>query len=128
MTRLAAALFDPALMRPLFWMLLATALFFALDPYPPGLPLDRLGDKAEHMLAFAALTGTANLAWPRAPAWRIALALSGFGALIELLQAIPALHRDADWRDWVADSAAIAAATLLARAVLIRFAPRAPLP
>jgi hypothetical protein len=127
-TRFAAALLDPALLRPLFWALLTLALFFALDPRPPVLPIDRFGDKFEHMLAFAALTLVADLAWPRAPAWRIALLLSLFGAGIEVLQAIPALHRDADWRDWVADSGAIALATLAARGVLIRFAPRAPLP
>lgn len=128
MTRLAEILFDPAILRPLFWVLLALALFFAFDPRPPALPLDRLGDKAEHMLAFAALTGTAMLGWPRVSAWRLALALVLLGAAIELVQAIPLVDRDSDWRDWAADSVAIVAATALARGLLIRFAPRPPLP
>lgn len=128
MIRLAAMLFDPRLLRPLFWLLVAVALFFALDPRPPGLPIDSLGDKFAHVLAFAVLTGVASLAWPRTPFWRIALLLALFGAGIEFLQMIPVLHRDADWRDWVADGVAILAAGAVARGVLIRFAPRAPLP
>ncbi|MBA4355542.1 MAG: hypothetical protein C0409_12720, partial [Novosphingobium sp.] len=38
---------------------------------------------------------------------RIVLWLAIMGAAIEVLQAIPALRRTADWRDWVADVAAI---------------------
>ena len=44
------------------------------------------------------------------------LQLSAFGALIEVLQMIQVLHRDADVRDWIADTAAIVVATLIARA------------
>ena len=110
-------LLSPRLLRPLFWLLLAFALTMALLPKPPQLPIDRFGDKFEHMLAFAALAGVANLGWREVPAWRIGLQLSAFGALIELLQAIPALHRDADLRDWIADTLAIVVATLIARAL-----------
>ena len=49
----------------------------------------------------------ASLAWPAVRRVGILLALSAFGAFIELVQAIPALHRDCDWRDWVADTLAI---------------------
>ena len=118
-------LLSPRLLRPLFWLLLAFALTMALLPKPPQLPIDRFGDKFEHMLAFAALAGVANLGWSKVPAWRIGLQLSAFGALIELLQAIPMLHRDADVRDWVADTLAIVVATLIARA-LGRWFPLAP--
>lgn len=128
MSRLAALLFAPRWLRPLFWVLTALALYFALDPKPPGLPIDALGDKFAHMLAFAALTGVGSLAWPHLPFWRLALWLALFGAGIEVLQAIPALHRDSDWRDWVADSAAILASGIVARGILIRFAPSEPLP
>jgi hypothetical protein len=38
-----------------------------------------------------------------------------FGAFIELVQAIPALGRDSDVRDWVADTAAIIAVLLIVR-------------
>lgn len=128
MERLTALLFDPRWLRPLFWVLTALALFFALDPKPPGLPIDSLGDKFAHMLAFAALTGVGCLAWPQLPFWRLALWLALFGAGIEVLQSIPALHRDSDWHDWLADSVAILVAGLVARGLLIRFAPRVPLP
>ena len=108
-------LLSPRLLRPLFWLLLAFALTMAVLPKPPSLPIDRFGDKFEHMLAFAALAGVANLGWHQTPAWRIGLQLSAFGALIELLQMIPALHRDSDVRDWIADTLAIVVATLIAR-------------
>ncbi|PKB19532.1 hypothetical protein B0I00_1768 [Novosphingobium kunmingense] len=115
-------------LRILFWLLLATALYFALDPRPPRGPLDRLGDKWEHMIAFATLTFVAVLAWPRRSVWRIAVLLAGFGALIELLQAYPAIHRDSDWRDFVADCVAIALTALTIRPLVNRFAKGRALP
>ena len=60
------------------------------------------------MLAFATLAMLATQAFPRAPLFRIGERLSFAGALIEVLQAIPALHRDCDIRDWIADTLAIA--------------------
>ena len=111
---------SPRLMRPLFWLLAGFSLIMALLPKPPSMPIDRFGDKFAHMLAFAVLTVVARLAWPRTPIWIAALLLSLYGAAIELLQTIPALHRDSDARDWVADTAAIALALLLAQ-FLIHF-------
>ena len=102
-------------MRPLFWLLGSFSLVMALLPKPPSTPIDQFGDKFEHMLAFAVLTVVARLAWPRTPIWIAAVLLSLYGAAIELLQTIPALHRDSDPRDWVADTAAIALALLLAQ-------------
>lgn len=67
-------------------------------------------DKAEHFLAFYGLTGLAAAAFPKRPLLAIALALSGFGALIEYVQGLPLVHRDRDFWDWVADSLAIVAA------------------
>ena len=118
MQALVQKLFAPHLLRPLFWLLIVFALVMALLPKPPQLPIDRFGDKFEHMLAFAVLAGVANLAWQTRSRWAIALWLSGFGAAIELLQAISILHRDSDIRDWVADSIAILAATVLVRLLL----------
>ncbi|MCX7285126.1 MAG: teicoplanin resistance protein VanZ [Novosphingobium sp.] len=69
-----------------------------------------MGDKVQHMLAFFTLTLLAGVGWPRLGLVRAALWLSLVGAGIEVVQAIPALHRDSDWRDWVADSLAIIAA------------------
>ena len=111
---------SPRLMRPLFWLLACFSLVMALLPKPPSTPIDQFGDKFAHMLAFAVLTVVARLAWPRTPIWIAALLLSLYGAAIELLQTIPALHRDSDPRDWVADTGAIALALLLAQ-FLIHF-------
>lgn len=96
--------------RTAFWPALAFALVMAVLPKPPTLPIDDLGDKFAHMLAFFTLTVLAGIGWPRAALLRAALCLSLIGAGIEVVQLIPFLHRDSDWRDWVADSAAIMAA------------------
>lgn len=113
MIRLVESLLSPRLLRPLFWLLTALALVMALLPKPPKLPIDRFGDKFEHMLAFLVLTVVAQLSWPNASRLWIAVRLSLLGALIEFLQAIPSLHRDSDWRDWIADSLAIVAAVAI---------------
>ncbi|MES2494198.1 MAG: hypothetical protein V4579_13075 [Pseudomonadota bacterium] len=98
----------------LFWIVLAAASILAIMPQPPQLPSDALGDKFNHMLAFAVLAGLAAAAWPRAPRWKVIAWLSAIGALIELVQAIPMLHRDCDVRDWVADTLAVIVVTALA--------------
>jgi len=67
-------------------------------------------DKAEHFIAFYALTGLAAAAFPRTNLLFVAAVLSGFGALIEYVQGLPLVHRDRDFWDWVADTIAIAAA------------------
>jgi hypothetical protein len=67
-------------------------------------------DKAEHFIAFYALTGLAAAAFPKRNLAIIAVLLSGFGAFIEFVQGLPMVHRDRDFWDWVADTIAIAAA------------------
>ena len=67
-------------------------------------------DKAEHFIAFYALTGLGAAAFPRRRLWVIAVLLSLFGALIEIVQGLPSVHRDRDFWDWVADTLAILAA------------------
>lgn len=99
-----------------FWAALAFAFVMATLPHPPRLPGDPV-DKVQHILAFTVLTALACAAWPAMPRLRLAVALSAFGALIEVVQAIPALHRDSDWRDWVADTGAILVTLALAAAV-----------
>jgi VanZ family protein len=78
---------------------------------PPGVPRLHLfpWDKAEHFSAFFALTACALAAFPRVAIVWIAVALSGCGALIELIQALPFVNRDADVKDWVADTLAVGA-------------------
>lgn len=99
--------------RLLFWLALAGAVVLALMPQPPQLPTDRFGDKFNHMLAFATLAALAALGWPRAERLRVVERLSFLGALIEVAQAMPALHRDCDIRDWAADTVAIVVVTVL---------------
>ena len=104
-----------------FWAALVFAFVMAVLPKPPQLP-GQPSDKIQHILAFTVLAGLAAAAYPRARLIRILLLLSAFGALIELVQTIPALHRDGDWIDWVADTAAAAVVLLLARIVRKRAA------
>ncbi|WP_174295895.1 VanZ family protein [Alteripontixanthobacter muriae] len=73
----------------------------------PGNPSDKL----QHMAAFCVLALLAAIAYPRVSLPVILLGLSFFGALIEMIQVIPALNRSAEWRDLAADI--LAAATAL---------------
>ena len=100
------------LFRAAFWSAAAIALVAASLPQPPRLPLEP-SDKVQHILAFVCLAALAARGWPALSALRLALGLSAFGALIEAAQLIPALHRDSDPRDWLADTLA-AAVVLLA--------------
>lgn len=83
------------------------AMVMASLPQPPQIP-GQPSDKVQHILAFAVLTLLAVLAYPRARRWRLFASLAAFGALIEVVQAIPALHRDASVLDWLADCGAVA--------------------
>jgi VanZ family protein len=100
-------------MRPLFLLAVVFTLSMALLPKPPALPIDRFGDKFEHMLAFSVLAVLARLSFQRMSGWRILERLSFFGALIEVFQSIPALHRDCDPKDWAADTIAAGVTLLL---------------
>jgi len=94
----------------LIWrLILLAALVFAVTmallPHPPKVPID--SDKYQHMLAFGTLTILSVLAFPQTPLLRIGERLSFLGAMIEVVQSIPVLHRDCDITDWVADTAVI---------------------
>ncbi|ATY34683.1 VanZ family protein [Sphingomonas psychrotolerans] len=103
-------------LRLVLWAALLFTFVMAVLPHPPQLP-GQPTDKIQHILAFTVLTGLAIAAWPAATWLRLLLALSGFGVLIELVQAIPALHRSSDWRDWLADTGAILAVLAIAAAI-----------
>lgn len=92
----------------LFWLALCLTLVMALVPRPPVGALG-VNDKVQHMAAFAVLSLLAWLAFPRQRLSVLFLTLAAIGGLIEILQMIPALHRDADVKDWIADCLAIAA-------------------
>lgn len=96
----------------LFWLALAVTLVMALLPRPPVAALG-LNDKFQHMAAFAVLSLLAWLAFPRQRLRVLFFALAAIGGLIEILQMIPALHRDADVKDWIADCLAIGGVLLL---------------
>lgn len=106
-----------AIIRALFWAAAAFAFVMASLPKPPQLPGDP-GDKVQHIIAFAVLAVLTRLGWLKVSGWRLLAGLSAFGALIELVQAIPALNRHADWIDWMADT--LAAAAVLGLAALVR--------
>jgi len=103
----------PRLLRAAFWLALAFTFVMATLPHPPQLPGQPV-DKVQHILAFTVLTTLAAAGWPRLAPLRLLLGLSGFGVLIELVQAMPVLHRSCDWRDWVADTLAILVVLALA--------------
>lgn len=103
--------------RIMFFLLWAFALTMALLPQPPSLPINQFGDKFEHLVAFAVLALFARVGFPAVSDRLILERLSFTGALIEMFQAIPALNRDCDWRDWVADTLAVAVMLLVMRAL-----------
>lgn len=77
----------------------------ALLPHPVRLPSDP-SDKVQHIVAFLTLGALVRIAYAKAGDWVLIAGLSLFGAAIELLQAIPALNRDSDAVDWIADTLA----------------------
>ncbi len=97
--------------RVVFWL---TVIFTFVSAEMPDSHAPQLfpWDKAEHFTAFFVLTSLAAAAYPRAPLILVALWLSLFGCAIELVQALPFVHRDCDIGDWVADTTAVAAALL----------------
>ena len=104
-------------LRVAFWAGAAFALIMALLPHPPQLPGEP-SDKLQHIAAFLTLGALGSLAYPRANPLHLGAGLSLFGAIIEILQHIPALHRDGDPLDWAADTAAVALIIVLLRRLI----------
>jgi hypothetical protein len=92
-----------------FWAALSFTFYSAVIPPRRALQLVPW-DKAEHFIAFYALTGLAIAAFPRRNVLLTGGLLSLFGAAIEIVQGLPIVHRDRDFWDWVADTLAIVAA------------------
>ena len=99
-----------------FWIALIFAVTMALLPHPPHV-MGQIWDKYQHMLAFGTLSLFAAFAYPMQPLTRLGERLSFLGALIEVAQSIPALHRDCDIFDWVADTFAIILVLLIVAAL-----------
>jgi hypothetical protein len=104
--------------RGLFWVAITITLAGAFAP-PSTVEQLVPWDKAGHFLAFYALTGLAVMGFPGRHVVLIAISLCAFGGLIEILQSMPFVHRDAEWGDWFADTAAIAA--VLGPMMLVRW-------
>jgi hypothetical protein len=81
--------------------LISLAVLFAPGSTVPEAPAGT--DKVVHLGLFLALAVSAR--WAGVPRGLLAGALPLYAAVSELLQAIPALHRDATLGDWVADVA-----------------------
>ncbi|HET9160546.1 MAG TPA: hypothetical protein VFN88_08035 [Caulobacteraceae bacterium] len=97
-------------MRWVFWALALAVLVATCAPIPePSGPQG--SDKYEHFAAFYALALAAAVAYPRSPLWLTALLVSAYGGLIELIQALPFVHRDCNLYDFLADAAGAVAAT-----------------
>lgn len=113
-------LFDPRTFRLAFF---ATALLSTVAALMPSIPFEpnfEFEDKVKHFAIFALLAGLAWFGFPQAPRRLILERLSFLGAAIEVLQSIPALHRDCDVLDWATDTLAVGIALLS----LARFLPR----
>jgi peptidoglycan/LPS O-acetylase OafA/YrhL len=108
-------------LRAAFWIAATIALVMALVPHPPELP-GQPSDKIQHIAAFLLLGALGSFAYPRTRPIYLGGGLSLFGAAIEILQLIPALHRDGDPLDWMADTAAVALIITLLRRFIARSA------
>lgn len=97
-----------SLFRILFWLAAIFAFTMASLPHPPPIP-GAPSDKVQHILAFTCLALLGSLAYPRLGILKLVLGLSAFGALIEMVQLVPNLHRDAQAVDWLADTVAVIA-------------------
>jgi len=101
-------------LRGLFWAVAIFAFVMAVLPHPPRLPGEP-SDKIQHVVAFATLTLLGSFAYTATGPRKLLARLSLFGAVIEIVQMIPALHRDADVMDWAADTIAVLAVLALLR-------------
>jgi hypothetical protein len=95
--------------RLIFWAAWTFSFVMAVVPHPPRIPGEP-SDKVQHIAAFLTLGFLGAWAYPRTPMLQLLVRLSLFGALIELIQAIPGLNRDSDPLDWLADTVAAALA------------------
>lgn len=98
--------------RLLFWAAVVFAFVMAILPHPPEVP-GQPNDKVQHMIAFAMLGLLGIWAYANAALLHLLAGLSLFGGLIEIVQGIPALHRDRDVKDWIADTVACGAVLLI---------------
>ena len=104
--------------RPLYFVLVAVILVIAIVPQADA-PIGTPSDKVNHIIAFFILAFLAKLLWPEKRIWVKAAWLIAFGGLIEVLQGVMAVGRNADWLDFLADVAATLVGLFAARALLV---------
>ena len=94
-----------------FWGAMALTFVSAELPteYAPAL---NIWDKAAHFGTFFVLASLGAFSYPARPFRVVGASLTAFGVLIELVQALPLIHRDAELLDVVADVLGIAAALI----------------
>lgn len=122
LTRLLANGHVARAFRMLFVAAMVAAVVLALLPAVDD-PFVNVWDKLKHALTFGVLAGLAAFGWRQTPLLRIGERLSFLGALIEVFQSLPALHRDCDPKDWIADTLAIAVALVVIKATRLRDEP-----
>jgi hypothetical protein len=108
------SLTDSRPLRLLFWAAAIFAFVMAVIPHPPHIPGEP-NDKVQHIVAFATLALLGSWAYTGTKPLKLLAWLSLFGAVIEIIQAIPMLRRDSDALDWIADTVAVAVVLLLIR-------------
>jgi VanZ family protein len=111
MRTLLSPIFSPErrlLWRALLALLIVVITWLALSPAPPQ-TVNTGWDKANHVLAFAALAFVGVWALSRRPRqWlMLVLALLAYGGFIEIAQSFTPT-RQADWQDVLADGIGIA--------------------
>jgi hypothetical protein len=92
-----------------FWLACLALTVLSLVPadFLPAKGPFNFWDKAQHALAFAALTVLGLWSWPRPTLhWRLVAGLMSFGAAIELAQTLTG-WRHGEWFDWGADSVGV---------------------
>jgi VanZ family protein len=94
-----------AINRLVFWAALTFTMAMATMPQPPAM-LGTPSDKLNHIIAFFVLTALHQIAYRDFGFWRRMLVMATLGGVIELVQMVPRLNRDAEWMDWFADVAA----------------------
>lgn len=107
--------------RVAFVLAALVAFVMASLPHPPRIPGEP-SDKILHVVAFATLGVFAGAGFRRRSVWWLFAMLSVFGALIEAVQAIPALNRDSELADLLADMVAALVALVAVRLVAVKSA------
>lgn len=100
----------------IFWILLAIITALLLIELAPRHHDWPYWDKVEHALVFAVLTSSGYLAFPQRKRW-VYLGLVCYGALMEWLQGVLTITREASVNDWLADVVGILLAIIMSMAL-----------